>query len=340
MHFHVPLPECNSIGTTMLTYMQVHLYYTVPPTIILYVLIRPLISSFDKIKIITLCILGVLYTTPWDNYIVYHKAWWYRKDAVIGTIGYVPIEEYIFFIIQTIFTSLWTICCSRWKLNSLFLRSSKSLKLQLTKYAVVVLMIVAVLWGWLNAIPATKSFYFCSVTWWSLLIVVMLWNFIASYIVQRYQQILISVVFPTVYLCYVDLIALQAGVWHINEDTSFEIFVVQNLPLEEVFFFFMTNFMVVMGAAGFDKSKAIIDTYCKREFELNSRAINLKKGYFTQIKMLAKAFICQEDNLDLTAIDDLSTCIDVLKEGSKTFCMAANCFPNGNFNFQFFACKI
>lgn len=310
--------------------MQVHLYYTVPPTIIMYFLLRPLISSFDKIKIITLCILAVLYTTPWDNYIIYHKAWWYRKDAVIGTIGYVPIEEYFFFIIQTIFTSLWTIFCTRWKLNSLFLRSSKSLKLQLTKYVGVVLMFVAILWGWLNAIPATKSFYFCSITWWSLLIVVVLWNFTASYIVQRYQQILISVVFPSVYLCYINLIALRARVWHVNETTSYEIFVVEKLPLEEVFFFFITNFMVVMGAAGFDKSKAVIDTYCKEEFQLNLRATHSMKGYFTHIKILAKAAICQEHTLDMTVIEDLATCIDILNEGSKTFCMAANCFPNGN----------
>lgn len=310
----------------MLTYMQVHLYYTLPPTIILYLLIRPLITSFDRIKILTLCILAVIYTTPWDNYIIYHKAWWYRKDAVLGTIGYVPIEEYMFFIIQTIFTSLWTICCSRWTLNSLYLRSSQSLKFQLMKYVGIVSMVIAILWGWFNAIPSTKSFYLCSIVWWSLLIVVILWYIASSYIVQRYRQLLFCVVFPSLYLCYVDLVALRARVWHINERTSLEVFVVHELPLEEVIFFFITNFVVVMGAAGFDKSKAIIDTYFKESLQQNS-----KLGYFYNIKMLAKAAICREHKLDSTVIDDLATCIDILNEGSKTFSIAANCFPNGKF---------
>ncbi len=328
--FHVPHP-CSINDRLehqkMLTYIQVHLYYTLPPTIILYLLIRPLLTSFDKIKILTLCILAVTYTTPWDNYIIYHQAWWYRKDAVIGTIGYVPIEEYIFFIVQTIFTSLWTICCSRWTLNALYLRYSKSLKFRCIKYVGIVLMAIAILWGWFNAIPATKSFYLASIIWWTLLVFVILWYIGSSYIVQRYKQILFSALIPSIYLCYVDLIALRARVWHINERTSLEIFLVHQLPIEEVIFFVITNFMVVMGAAGFDKSKAIIDTYFKEPLQQNLEF----KGYLCSIKTLATAAICQEHKVESTAIDDLATCIDILNEGSKTFSLAANCFPNGNF---------
>lgn len=310
----------------MLTYMQVHLYFTLPPTILLYLLIRPVISSFDRMKMLTLCILAVTYTTPWDNYIIYHKAWWYRKDAVIGTIGWVPIEEYIFFVIQTIFTSLWTICCSRWTLHSLHLRHTKRLQSELIKYLGIVLMVIAILCGWLHAIPDRKTFYLCSIIWWSLLVVVILWYIGSSYIVRRYQQILCSVVLPSVYFCYVDLIALRAKVWHINERTSLEMFPISELPIEEVIFFFITNFMVVMGAAGFDKSKAVIDTYFRESLQQNS-----KTGYFSNIKLLVTAAICQEHKLDSTVIDDLATCIDILNEGSKTFSIAANCFPNGNF---------
>lgn len=314
----------------MLTYMQIHLYFTLPPTIILYLLMRPLISRFDKLKLMTLCILAVFYTTPWDNYIIYHKAWWYRNDAIIGTIGYVPIEEYLFFIIQTMFTSLWTISCSRWTLNSLYLRSTKSLKFQWwTKYMGIAVMVIAILWGWFNAVPDTKVFYLCSILWWTLLVVVLLWYVGSSYIVQSYQQILLSVVFPSLYLCYVDLTALRAKVWHINERTSLEIFIVPELPIEEAIFFFISNFIVVLGAAGFDKSKAVIDTYFKEPLKLN-----WSRGYFYNIKLLATAAICQEHELDSTVVDDLEVCVDILDEGSKTFSVAANCFPNGKYIFS------
>lgn len=159
----------------MLTYMQVHLYYTIPPTVILYLLMRPFICSYDKIKIIALCALALIYTTPWDNYIIYHKAWWYRKDAVIGTIGYVPIEEYLFFIIQTIFTSLWSSLCMRWTLNSLYLRTEDHFKFYFNRYAVISILLILMATGWTYAIPGTKTFYLGCITWWTLLCVTSIW---------------------------------------------------------------------------------------------------------------------------------------------------------------------
>lgn len=314
---------------TMLTYLQVHWYYTLPPTIILYLLMRPLIGTFEKIKIIALCSLALIYTTPWDNYIIYHKAWWYRKDAVIGTIGYVPIEEYMFFIIQTIFTALWTSCCTRWSLNSLSLWSPDQKKFQVTRYAAISLFSLAMLWGWLNAIPKTKTFYLGSITWWSLIVVIILWYVAGPYIVQRYRQTLISILVPSIYLCYVDVIALRARVWHINEATSLEMFPIDDLPLEEVVFFFVTNIVIAMGSSAFDKSKAVIDTYCREPFPLGSN-ISPKKRFFAQIKMLAEGSICNEHNFDSSVIDDLKVCIAVLDKASKSFSLAANCFPNGN----------
>src|SRR5262245_44516534 len=53
-------------------------------------------------------ILAVGYTTPWDNYLVATGVWYYNRDLVTGIlIGYVPIEEYTFFIVETILAGLW-----------------------------------------------------------------------------------------------------------------------------------------------------------------------------------------------------------------------------------------
>ncbi len=53
-------------------------------------------------------VLAVLYTTPWDNYLVATGVWYYNPDLVTGiVIGYVPIEEYTFFVLETILSGLW-----------------------------------------------------------------------------------------------------------------------------------------------------------------------------------------------------------------------------------------
>jgi lycopene cyclase domain-containing protein len=53
-------------------------------------------------------LLAVVYTTPWDNYLVATGVWYYNPDLVTGMVlGYVPIEEYTFFVLETILAGLW-----------------------------------------------------------------------------------------------------------------------------------------------------------------------------------------------------------------------------------------
>src|SRR5215217_410995 len=53
-------------------------------------------------------LLAVIYTTPWDNYLVATNVWYYNPELISGLVlGYVPIEEYTFFILETILAGLW-----------------------------------------------------------------------------------------------------------------------------------------------------------------------------------------------------------------------------------------
>src|SRR5688572_5275109 len=64
--------------------------------------------------LLILIIVAVVYTTPWDNYLVATHVWWYDPTRVIGlVIGWVPIEEYIFFILQPILAGLWILFLAR-----------------------------------------------------------------------------------------------------------------------------------------------------------------------------------------------------------------------------------
>ena len=53
-------------------------------------------------------LIAVIYTTPWDNYLVATGVWWYDPELVTGvSLGWVPIEEYAFFVLQTTMVGLW-----------------------------------------------------------------------------------------------------------------------------------------------------------------------------------------------------------------------------------------
>src|SRR5215207_5074988 len=58
--------------------------------------------------------LAVIYTTPWDNYLVATGVWWYNPQLVTGIVfGYVPLEEYTFFVLQNLLTGLWLLLLAR-----------------------------------------------------------------------------------------------------------------------------------------------------------------------------------------------------------------------------------
>lgn len=316
----------------MLTYLEVHIYYTLPPTILLWLLFRPLIGQFDKIKILTLCALAVIYTTPWDNYIIYFKAWWYRKDAVIGRIGLIPIEEYLFFVIQTVFTTLWTMLCTRWTMNSLNLRKpSNRMIFFIKRYIIISTLIILTITGWFHGSPNTKTFYLSAIAWWALPIIIFIWFMAGHYITKRYIAILISIVPPSIYLCYVDVIALRDGVWHINEATSLEILFFNDLPLEEIIFFFGSNTVIVFGSMALDKSSAVLNTYFndlwyKRAL---SESTKITERLFLYYKYLAKGAFTDEVDLSSSILDDIETCIKILNKKSKSFSISANLFSNG-----------
>ena len=55
-------------------------------------------------------LLGVVYvaTTPWDNYAVRRGLWGFAHEHTWGLfIGYLPLEEYLFFGLQTLLVGLW-----------------------------------------------------------------------------------------------------------------------------------------------------------------------------------------------------------------------------------------
>lgn len=318
----------------MLTYLQIHFYYTLPPAIILWFLLRPIIGQFDKLKIVILCAFALIYTTPWDNYIIYFKAWWYRKDAVIGTIGFVPIEEYLFFVIQTTLTSLWTILCTRWAMHSLLLRKPSSrMKFYGKRYVVLTALAILTSYGWFYGNPKSKMFYLGAIMWWILPVVACIWYIAGHFISQRWKPILLSILMPSIYLCYVDIIALRDGVWHINESTSLEILFFNDLPLEEIIFFFATNTVVVFGSMAFDKSKAILDTYFNDTTYRNvlRHSNSVKEKLLVTARYLMNGSLTDEIDLSMEVIDDIVSCIKILDKQSKSFSISANLFSNGNF---------
>ena len=83
--------------------------------------VAPVWRSWSAVSALLLHVLiAVLYTTPWDNYLVATRVWWYDPALVTGiVIGWVPIEEYTFFIMQPILAGVWLLTLLRYERSKL-----------------------------------------------------------------------------------------------------------------------------------------------------------------------------------------------------------------------------
>lgn len=131
---------------------------------ILFVLHAPTFTPKDKIKLICLVAIALLYTAPWINYMAYHKTWTYDPLRVLFTVGYIPGEQYLFLLIQTVITTYLHMLISKLTLPILHIGKfgQSSLQIFLASYFVPPICLCLAYWGWQMAIPGTRTFYLVS----------------------------------------------------------------------------------------------------------------------------------------------------------------------------------
>jgi lycopene cyclase domain-containing protein len=55
-------------------------------------------------------VVALVYTGPWDNLIIIEGVWSYGRHQVIGlVIGHVPLEEFMFYVLQVFLTGMVTV---------------------------------------------------------------------------------------------------------------------------------------------------------------------------------------------------------------------------------------
>jgi len=91
-----------------MTYSSFLLVFVVLPILLLGWRFR---SSLDRRAVLPFtCLLVIVYvaTSPWDNAAVAHGLWSFDPERIWGIrIIHLPVEEYLFFGLQTVLTGLW-----------------------------------------------------------------------------------------------------------------------------------------------------------------------------------------------------------------------------------------
>jgi lycopene beta-cyclase len=188
--------------------------------------------------------IALLYTTPWDNYLVYREVWGYPEGRVLATIGYVPVEEYAFFVIQTLLTGLALFAVAR-ALGPLPERALPSRGAAAIRIGGTVAFLLLAGAGVL-ALGTEQGTYMCLITAWALPVVAFQWAFGGDLLVRRWPLVALGVGLPTLYLWVADALAIRWSIWWIADELTLG-WRPFGLPVEEATFFLVTNMLVVFG---------------------------------------------------------------------------------------------
>ncbi|SEH39236.1 lycopene cyclase domain-containing protein [Halopenitus malekzadehii] len=243
--------------TTPTTYFDVHLLFLFPPIAGLGFLAwrRSVLDRRFLGAVAILTVLAVGYTTPWDARLIAVGVWWYGDGSVSRRFLGVPLGEYAFFLLQSVVTLLWVGCITRGDRLRVPARPSRSDRI------VGFLAGVSVgVGGWLLLAGPRTWLYLGAILLWAGPVLAIQWAYDWPSLRRRRWPLTVGVLVPTGYLCLVDRVAIDAGVWNVSRTYTTGL-TVGGLPVEEAVFFLVTNVFLVQGYLLYD------DLLDRREIE-------------------------------------------------------------------------
>ena len=100
------------------TYAQFLLVFLLLPILVLAAVLRKHLRRSHFLAGGLVCLLAFVYTTPWDNYAAFVRLWTFDPKFVLGPpfwLGYLPLEEYLFYFAEAIFVCVTMLVLGRVK---------------------------------------------------------------------------------------------------------------------------------------------------------------------------------------------------------------------------------
>jgi lycopene cyclase domain-containing protein len=226
--------------TDAITYVGFHMAFVLPAlaAVALYNRLRARDGWTSTLKVGTpvVVFLAVAYTTPWDNYLVARGVWTYGEGTVLARLWVAPVEEYAFFILQSVLAALWV-----GSLDVVDLSDATISKRQRVVGALVAAGVGAVGLYWV--LQGGQTLYLGAIVAWAAPVLGVQWAFGWPVLVRARRTFALGVLAPTLYLAAADRIAIEAGVWTLSATYTTGVNVL-GLPIEEGLFFLVTNVFV------------------------------------------------------------------------------------------------
>lgn len=188
---------------------------------------------------------AVVYTGPWDDFLVRTGVWRYGDGAALARIGAVPLGEYLFVVLQTVLAACWLYV---YGFDPAFEPGDWRRRPRVVGAAAFLALAVLGV-GLLVVVP--RGYYLGAILAWACPPLALQWGVGGGYLVRTWRRGGVAVAVPTLYLWFADRIAIGLGIWTISGEHSTGLALL-GLPVEEAAFFLVTNLLVVSGLVLFE----------------------------------------------------------------------------------------
>ena len=229
-----------------MTYFRFHLIFNVPLLVLLAVISGRWATTIGEVEAIGLVLLAVMiFTTPWDNLAAKWGIWGFPREKYSLRIGYLPVEEYAFFLLQ----SVNVILALRILLNSNpdWMTGQET---DINKWTVICLAASVIPWAfvafqmyWLRRKAGPRVNYAIHLAWF-LPVIYAQWVLAPPLFWGHAALLAMVTVAFGVYYTLADLAAVRAGTWFFDEKQITGLKLGGVLPWEEIAFFFLTSLLV------------------------------------------------------------------------------------------------
>jgi lycopene cyclase domain-containing protein len=229
-----------------MTYLRFHLIFNLPLLIILGAMTGQVRWSTGEAEAFGIVLAAVIiFTTPWDNLAAKWGIWGFPRDKYSARIGYLPVEEYAFFLLQSANVMLavraffhylpdWQTeqetVIGPWTL--IFLGAS-----------VIPWIFITLQLRWLRREAGPCVNYAIHLAWF-LPVIYAQWV-LTPPLFWAHAGLLALITFGFgIYYTLADLAAVKAGTWFFDEKQITGVKLGGILPWEEIAFFFLTSLLV------------------------------------------------------------------------------------------------
>ena len=229
-----------------MTYLRFHLIFNLPLLIVLAALTGPVHWDQGEVMAFGLVLAAVvIFTTPWDNLAAKWGIWGFPREKYSARMGYLPVEEYAFFLLQSANVMLalraFFYFFPNWQTGQETIIGPWTLVF--LAVSVVPWIFIALQLRWLRSKSGPCVNYAVHLCWF---LPVIYAQWVLAPLLFGAHAILLALLTLAfgVYYTLADVAAVRAGTWFFDEKQITGVKLAGILPWEEIAFFFLTSLLV------------------------------------------------------------------------------------------------